>query len=333
MWFHPNTTLSTGSRYLGAAEMAAAYQDADLWGPALARCDVIGTYVDPARETSTGTDGFLVGLVKMANLYRKDIAIEAAGPYGTAGYPTGAASATRDLTTSIANIVALGGTVGWISMDHPIQRVIDGLGQTEAQAVAQVVAYMQTIHATYPAIKIGLIDQPTNWEYGGLGRYAAGSYGHNYDTVFTALMVAIAAAGETLGFLHVDIPYEYANGIVSSSQSGADHWLTRVKTMQTVAASYAVPFGVVINSAYGGGGEGTGTFPGAPFAGSDALFGKYTLLFAENLRRRIAAGSLAALDHVLIQSWFYYPRDLAPDTTAYTFCDTFLRAKAVFNTA
>ena len=359
-WLHPNIMPylwpngsappagSASIRYQGTAETAAAFLTAE-WGAAVSRCDVIGLFVDACRDRSTGgsappngtgTDGFLTGLVAMANAYDKDIAIEAAGPIGNAAVnhvnggttdcSTGALSATYDLDTSIANLITLGAAPGslWIGMDHPLQRVIDGLGQTLAQAIDQVVEYMQTIHTTYPDIKIGLVDQHGNWVLGlggGVGAY------------FTDLMTDINAAQERLAFLNVDAPYEYVNGLGHPNLSGeTTDWFNLIKLMQDSAVSYGVPFGLVVNSAFGGGTVTEGApdptvyHTGTTTPGSNAIFQRETLKYTEQARRRIAAGRLAALDHLIVESWFYYPRDLAPDTTAYTFADTFIKARAVF---
>lgn len=348
-WFHPNILPfhwppgNANPRYLGSSETTAAFADTGEW-KALARCDVMQLFVDGCRDTSTGepnapngagTNGYLRRVVAMSKRFGLELAIESAGAYGLAStasanagggmvdLSTGAKSAHYDLDTSIANIYALGGTVGWIGMDHPIQRVKDGLGLTNAQACAQVLEYMQTIHAAYPAIKIGLIDQHGNWIA------AAPSL-----TPWATLLSTLAAGNESLRFLHIDMPYEFANAKEPGDSDTLNYFRDLLPAIQDAAQAAAIPFGLILNSAFGGGGldaDPITTYPGAPFAGSDALFRKYTLLYAEQIRRLVKSGRIDVLDHAIVESWSYYPRDLAPDTTPNTFCDTFLGVKAVLN--
>lgn len=436
-WFHPNITPETypngvdDVRYLGSTQVAAAF-NATEYTAAVSRCDVIQLFVDSCRDTESGqpdapdgagVDGFLTNAVALANALGKGIALEAAGPYGrasdtsaqsshaTISLATGALSATYDLDTSIANIQHLGGTVTHIGMDHPIQRVMQGLPKTIAsaatgnpshvtvtahafqtgdlvsisgasttptidgwrtvtvidanvisvpvnvtsgstahgtvspsyrQAIAQCVAYAQTIHAAYPDIQVGYIDQTSYWDVNVNNGQSAG-------TSMQQLRDALAAVGDELTFYHLDSPYEYTIGDVHPRNEAYD-FLAHFEDAQATIVGLGIPFGIIVNAAFGGGalipdvltGEsgfdgdlyhqsGRAADGGPPFVvGSDAMFQRDTLLYAELLRREIKAGRLALPTDVVIESWYYHPRDLAPDTTPDTFCSTFLKARAVF---
>lgn len=326
-FLYPNIATSPDVRYLGPTETAAAFRDAVDWDSVVSHADVLGAYVNSVTETPTGTDGFIPNLIAMADRHSKALAFEPAGPYGTVSYATGADSAQWDIDHAIAYVEALGGAWTYLLMDSGLSRVIDGLGGSIADSVAQIVEYMQTIHAARPGIQIGLVTQPTNWEYGGVTRYPPTPYGYDLSDALDALFTAVDTAGETLAFVHLDIEHDYSNGLVYSANKDADHWLTRCAAIQTKVKAAGIAFGMNIGSSIGGGGS-DGTFPGES-PGTDERFQQRSLRFAAQLREMIAAGRMDPLDHVNVQSFWYYPRDLAPETTPYTFADTFIKARAI----
>lgn len=235
---------------------------------------------------------------------------------------TGAASAALDLAGHMAYITALGGTIDYLQMDGPMWRWMHlPVPKTAAQAAVEVVSFMQTIHAVYPAVQFGVIQTPSAF------------YDVSEGATFTALMDRVGVVGETIAFHHVDHPYEFMNDAGALPPLG--NQTSGVVAMQSASIARGVPFGLKINSAWG-----SGSFTSArnsdlgfeaPVDPSGEEFQKRCLWHAELLRRKIAAGVLSAPDNVLIQSFYYHPRDMAPDTTAYTFCDTVLKAKAVVN--
>jgi hypothetical protein len=335
--FHPNIIHSTDSRYQGATETALAFARSDEWGRAVAASDIIGAYgVVAAQDDPNGEDGYLLNLCRMANDYRKGILLEVGGPYGTVGVETGALSAAWDIANPIANVVSSGGAVTHIVMDHPIRRVIDNLGQTLAQACDQIVEYMQTLHATYPAIKISMVDQPTYYEYLGKPRYNDGVYGVDYATAWDTLMAKVVIAGEVFDCLSLDISGDYQNAIaapLASAQKDSENWTTRLKAMQQAAVDDGVKTGIGMYSTMGGG-HTTGTFPDPVYVGSNERFQQRTGWYAEQIRELIQRGKLLAFDRVHVQSFNYYPRaPWGPETTPNTFCETFLQTKAIYLSA
>src|SRR5262249_45796483 len=86
---------------------------------------------------------------------------------------------------------------------------------SRADAINQVVAYMQRIHSESarlgrPYIKIGLADTFIDWTYNGISAYQDNAIGGmDYKDLLTDMVNAVNAAGERLYFLHVDSPYDF----------------------------------------------------------------------------------------------------------------------------
>jgi hypothetical protein len=276
---------------------------------------------DPLRDWIMDVDQ----MVTYVNTHDLLISLETAGTHGgdtcTAANGTGYASAMGTLGV-VNRIVSAGGQVDSIMMDGPISRIIDGGRQpgdgggagdcdfTLQESVDQVVAYMQTIHASYPDIRIGLGVNFDHWEVRGyecffgtdIANYSRGS-GWDYNEVLNVLLPAVANAGEKIEFIIIDNPYEpYYKATHAPANFGgaALDQISRLRVMQSYCAVRGIPLGFMYNTA-----DGT----------SDQNFHQETMA-------QLAEHEQIGVQFQIInpESWYDdMPVNYLPDTTPYTF--------------
>ena len=244
-WWVPNILNQVSTP---RALFDSLFSDAAVSGRTLSRMHVFGAYSTsvlgllPAQTAhyTTKWATFWQRLIPLLAQHRVKLALELAGPRGyNPGVTTcadgpllnGSLSATADLT-AIAALEALGGTVDYITMDGGLRRTINngfwksnGCNMSIVDSCRAVVSYMQTIHSSRPAIRIGLTESIVLWPYAGVAGYAVDAYPADqrpdFQTAFTELMSQINAAGEVLDHLHYDSSYEYDQGLVTSPNSAA----------------------------------------------------------------------------------------------------------------
>jgi hypothetical protein len=154
---------------------------------------------------------------------------------------------------------------------------------------AEIVEYMQAIHAAYPNVKIGM-NEPIPWYWWESYPEHMGRSAPDLKECVDALLAAVEAAGEKLWFFHADSPFEYSE----SPPAGFDGW-AKLVAIQDYVQSRGLSFGLYHNSSEGG-------------QNSDKVFFERTLL---GLDRLIAAGGDP--EHFVVQSWYPHPDASMPE--------------------
>ena len=303
----PNRLFETGAPWQQARDAIQVYQfhfrllaDADRQG-------------DWSRDWKVNLDRAVLATSENAI----SLAVETAGLYGSQPGETGLKSAQAELPL-LNRITKSGGTIRFLALDGPISRVIKGgrpagdggaagtLNYSLDETIRHLVTYVKTIRASHPKTEIGLITNFPHWDfegreaYFGKSSYSAGS-GISYDQVLDALLKALAAEGERIGFVHADCPFDYFSATRSPY---TPHWSgeqERLLALEAYCRKKGVRFGLIYNSE-------------ARLAGRDRQFYEETL---QLLQRYRAAGGHP--DTFIVESWFEFPRALLPDSRLHTF--------------
>jgi hypothetical protein len=181
---------------------------------------------------------------------------------------SGSVAAQNDLNNYIAKIRAKGALVSYIVVDgFPRNLLLDpardnepvGCKKTVDQAVPELASYMQTIHASYPRIKIGLDVNFAQWAYNWNGT----PYSYfglpvpltDYKSILEKMVTDTTNKGEKIAFVQVDNPYDYITDEHSSSwhtpsdvgYKGVD-WLARLLDLEKEVKSKGIRFGMMYNT-------------------------------------------------------------------------------------
>ena len=212
--------------------------------------------------------------------------------------------------------VDAGGTVDYLDMDGPVRRLMghSGWGRdpdkrfTSIERCAdQLVVYMQAVQKELPQIQFMLLTNFPNWGYRGEVSYTGPKkdpmfYG-DYDKVARTVFDKIEAAGLKLSGATVDNPYGYLMGVQRSrhlEDPTKIDWLKRVRTYEDFCRSRGIPFNLIINSQNGGN-------------ASDKMFYEDTLKMLD-----VYMQADGKPDRYIVQSWYLYPKTIAPETEAYS---------------
>jgi hypothetical protein len=212
----------------------------------------------------------------------------------------------------IAKVVEAGGKVDYLSLDHPVRRLMSpdsgakGFDSFE-KAVDQLVIYMKTVRATYPDIQFFDISNFPNWGYrGGISYHALGLNRQEWGDYFDVLQLLIRKsreAGVSISGVSVDNPYDYATGR-TKSHSLADptqvNWMKRIVDLEKYVEGEGLEFNLMINCETAGG-------------ASDEEYYHDTLAFLDAYR---AAGG--SPKRYLVQSWYKHPVAVVPETAPFT---------------
>nr|AIF12946.1 hypothetical protein [uncultured marine group II/III euryarchaeote KM3_57_F04] len=309
-WMHPNS----------AGNKAAMFNETEQWDETLAGIDAFGFFIAEVANVRTN----LTPIVDVLRANDIAIAVEGGGTLNFAGCndQNGEQSAIRELA-KIQRVYDAGGQVDYFTMDGPISRVIAGgrdnnCGFTLNQSIEELVDYMQTMHATYPDIGIGLLVNFPNWAYGGIEAYQCNNTnwgnGIDYHDVLEAAITAVEAAGEEFAYFIADNPWGYASGThnsVCSHDVSEIDWLGQILALENQVKGHGIPFGLTYNSELGGNSD-------------NASFHNETLAFI--LAYQAYGGSP---DIRNIESWYPYPTENRPEEEPYTFSNLMLAAIAI----
>ncbi len=294
-WFHPNTDCCSSTIFNPKSDYAQVMRQVHVWG----------FFISDVMSNKGGLlDRGLVMLQKNG----AKISVEGGwlGFGGCVPGQNGAVVARRELAW-MQPIYDRGGHVDYLQMDDPILRVIAGApapygtcGFDQAQAVQDVLLYMQTIHATHPEIQIGTTVGYQLWPAFGIPSYSGSTVLPPYNKLFSTLVSTLKAGGEHLAFLHVDFPYEYAIDLVPSAYSNYKKvdWVGRIVKLERLAESKGVPFGLIYNS---------------NLSTTNRLYYNRTLRYLTLYKKR----GTSPRDYVL-ESWYDHPNALAPIDQQYT---------------
>ncbi len=288
--------LDNGKLYVMCPNYAADYwelfQDDAPWQQVMSRLDVFKTYIGRVDARDWDTEGPV--MMSFINRHGMEFLVEAGGLRAHSGCD-GAEQARRELLKH-DKFVSAGGTLDYIVMDGPFRNSIEGfpnpkgLDLTIEEAAAEIVEYMQAIHAAYPNVKIGM-NEPIPWYWWESYPEHMGRSAPDLKECIDALLDACGAGGEKLWFFHADSPFEYSE----SPPAGFDGW-AKLAAIQDYVQSRGLWFGLYHNSSEGG-------------SNSDKLFFERTLL---GLERLIAAGGDP--DHFIVQSWYPHPSACMPES-------------------
>ncbi len=314
IWAHPNI-----NSVLGFTDWSTIFADQSLWQNFLPNIDVFGFFFYPVYNNE---GQFLQRAIPLFNTYGVKIAIEGYGshPWLPCDSRRGENAAGYELT-AYKKIYDNGGTLSYIVLDDTIARNminsqynLSGSGNCGYQlgpAVTEVVDFIKTVHATYPAIKFGLITNFPNWEYDATPTYwgPTRNFG-NYRDALEEFFRQLEAAGEHIEFVRVDNPYDYALGIVPTGFTGVGtiDWVKRILDLETQVKSHGVGFSLIYNSDRGG-------------TTSDQKFYEDVLAFINLYKSRSGTSR-----DIAIESWYPYPKVLVPETTTYSFANSVLTA-------
>jgi hypothetical protein len=183
---------------------------------------------------------------------------------------------------TLERIKSLGGRVDFIAFGEPFAHatLYDGpnacLWSNELVA-AEIVEFVRAVREVHPDVIFG--DTEPAWNGPFVGAAEIGAWLDAYA----------AAAGEPLGFFHLDVDWTRAG------------WQAVAREIEDAVRARGVPFGIIYN-----GGDG---------ASSDAEWLQLSAERAYEFEQEHGGQP----DHVVLQSWHYYPTRVLPDTDPATF--------------
>jgi hypothetical protein len=307
-WLHPPFYPS------GDARVGVSESDPD-WEALIDLGDVLGLQVDATRDASPE---FLERIADHVNATGTKISMELAGlredQVETPGDATDVGIDSADLEMSwFAGLADAGHAPDYLRMDDPILRMrrkdflnpptYAGLDISIADAKAELVSYMQRVHATYPDVRIGMIVGLFNWGWQGDLNYTGPilTPTPDLDEWLPEVVDAINDAGERLWFLECDGPVDYFLKVrleVEGGYTGYQEidWWKRLREVRTLAKSLGLDFGPILNSQRG---------MLDAFGGSMAEFARDLQMY------RARVGSMFPLDIVQFESWGEKPASIA----------------------
>ena len=260
-WFAPN---------MGSLDFPELFAEPTRWATAREAVDVFQFYANSVSGDpyDIGGDNVLqtfVAVDAFALLYDWGIpvAIEAGViKFFACDHASWAEYAIR----AIDNVEANGGRVSFIAMDEPLLggQLIEGeltCGYTMEQAAAEVAAFVAAVQGEHPDVRIGTVETSPP------------------QTVqeIDAWMAALAAAGATPAFLHLDV--EVADGISNPAFVAELAWL------RDASEARGIPFGLILIADW-------------QVATSDAAYVQSVLDWSTAIRDGMGRPA-----HVVFQSW------------------------------
>ena len=260
-WFAPN---------MGSVDYPELFSQPERWATAREAVDVFQFYANSVSGDpyDIGGDNVLETFVEVdafSRLHEWDIpvAIEAGViKFFACDHASWAEYAIR----AIDNVEANGGRVSYISMDEPLlggQLVENGMscGYTIEATAAEVAKFVAAVQAEHPDVRIGTIETSPP------------------QTVqeIDAWITALASAGATPAFLHLDV--EVADGIASPD------FLAELAWLRDASEARGIPFGLILTADW-------------QAATSDAAYVQSVLEWAAAIRDGMGRPA-----HVVFQSW------------------------------
>lgn len=301
IWINPNCFTSTDSRYPHITGCDDLFDRETDWEEVLSNIDV---YEFKGAVVRHNENGIINKAVLLLEKYDVAISVVVGGTLEYAGCDDqeGEQSAAIELA-KIQPIYDAGGSVTYIALDGPISRTIatgrpNNCGFTLNQSIQELVDYMKTFHETRPEVKIGIIVNFPNWDY---GDYPYTNLAHDeswgdYEEVLEETIAAVEAAGEEIYFVRVDRPYRevtYINGV---------DWMQRIMLLRDQVTSHNIRFGVIFNSAQAE-------------KISDQAYYENALTYITMYQNRSET-----LPHdIVLQSWYTRPSRILPENEPYTF--------------
>jgi hypothetical protein len=264
------------------------------WERAKTKVDVFKFYVDPVRDYPPEMLARAVATLRAAGIA---IAVEAGGLRGF--QCDGRKMANLELR-KLEALFRAGGRLDFLVLDAPFGYSLatgsrGNCGYTPERAVRELVAYVETVRARLPEVRIGIIE-PVPW-------YEVEEYGTSLPNVrwgdlleiLALLLDALEERGERLDFFHADSPYSYNERL-----RDREGW-EKLRTVQEFVQARGVRFGLIYNTAMGGG-------------SSDRQFFVETM---RGLARFEQAGGEP--DDFVVQTWYRHPEEVLPENKTYTF--------------
>ena len=337
-WICPNDHLLISIPSVpDSQDLNYLFSNEDQWKNVLSKINVFQFYLGSLFDNlhtekhdfvQVSTNETIQKAVQVLKKYNIDIAVEGGALFGfdDCGALEGEKAAQTELTF-IKRIYDAGGSVSYLSMDDPIDRLhnstrkmLNTICNFDLNTVIrEIVDYMKAIHAERPEIKIGIIFNFPARIYNGVPAYPLFIYNDiDYKIVLDGLIKAVDRAGEKLYFVHADNPFDMATGIAftdvwcSITTSDATHypsqtdWIKRILDLEQQTESYGLAFGLIYNSQRGGG--------HSCDSSSDKLFYDDVMTYLDLYKER--GGSP---QNYVIQSWYKRPYVLAPETQPYSF--------------
>lgn len=312
-WFVPNYVPQWFPHNYADASWGSYFTNPGVLDSTLSQTDVMQFW--PEAIVSGDTNNWFENLLPSLRSHQTKIAINAGyvGRYiNGVGSCSGATTANNDIKNYLKPIYDKGATITYIVMDgFPVNLLQSPCNDTAPQAVRQLVAYMKTIHQSYPSVQIGLDVNFPQWAYGNTPSYI-GTWVPltDYKALFGKMVKNTQANGEHIAFLQVDNPYDYAVGTHPSSWPGVSgvDWVGRILQLEQQARSYNIPFGLMYNSESAGQGSDSN-------GGSDSQFYNDTISYA-----RLFAARGGKPNQTVFISWYpNHPSSLLPASQAYSF--------------
>lgn len=189
---------------------------------------------------------------------------------------------TPDFSSTISELLELtqnGFVLSHIGLQSVLSKPLpDGGTYDIAWRILDAVEFVKQVEPVFPDVKIGII-------------CAAPAKGLPYESWYLQLRDAVSAAGYTLDFIHLDIPFSYPrNGVNGLS------WSELVVVEDYVRNAVGVEVGMVCTDNVGG-------------MNSSNLWRQYVL---EGVTNYLDAGGQP--EALMLFSWFLYPTETVPDT-------------------
>ena len=283
IWFtpHPETRLPDFMK--GSSDYFELFAEGSPWSTAADRVHVFKVYdnLGVARESTDDEIRTVLSALGDRNIA---FALE----LGPLPHPLGGGSNTEcgdgvegfaaPFTLDIVErITSLGGQVDFVAFDEPFAHatLYDGpnaCGWSSERVGTEIVEFVRALRELQPHVIVGDIEPAWNGPL--VGAAEIGSWLDAYA----------AAAGEPLGFFHLDVDWT------------RDNWQTVAREVEDAVRARDVPFGIIYN-----GGEG---------ASSDAEWLQRSAERAYEFEQRLGGNP----DHVIFQSWHFYPTRVLPDS-------------------
>lgn len=268
-------------------------------------------------------------LAKAAARFGFGISIEAGG--SMCGPPGTGATAARKLLGMVQPFLDAGGGYGHVLLESIFSRTYAGCeNQTHAATAANTAEFAAGLQAGRMGGSTGAT--PLFFLYDALPHYAVGTkwpantasarYGLELGAVLTALKAAMVARGVVLTGHWLDSPFEYSRDYPSAAAPwpGGAGW-NKIAAAVALVKGMGLQIGKTVNC-----GECGQTSAAAFYNGTMSDYDRTAAVVPGPL-----SGG-AALDYVMVETWYAYPKTAIPetdlDTTSYTALEVFQKAAA-----
>jgi hypothetical protein len=280
IWFtpHPETRLPTFNK--GSADFFDLFDPSAAWSTAANHVQIFKIY-DNIALARTPTDDEYRTVIDGVRQRGMALAMEL-GPLPTEPFNTECGqgvegSSGKYAVDTVQRIKSLGGTVDFVAFDEPLAfgHFYDGANACHwsvERVASEVAVFVEMLRAVEPNVVVGDIEPA--WIAPEIGAAEVAAWLEAYQQ----------AAGEPLGFFHLDVDW------------ARDGWPNVAHDIESAVRAQGVPFGIIYN-----GGEG---------ASSDE---EWLQLAAERAYQfeQVAGGRP---DHVNFQTWHFYPTRVLPES-------------------